>query len=182
MTTLPLAGYRVLELAHLIAGPACGMYLADMGADVVKIEQPGGGDASRTAYGAHLGAESAVFLTVNRNKRSVVLDLARPDGLAAFDRLVARADGAVLDFTDPAGQPGNRDHDHRTRLSRSRRAVTRAMRGSRSTPTHSRPREAAMRPTVPAPAKGSRTGPRFLLPSSTARTTGSGIASQILSG
>jgi len=45
MTTLPLAGYRVLELAHLIAGPACGMYLADMGADVVKIEQPGGGDS-----------------------------------------------------------------------------------------------------------------------------------------
>jgi crotonobetainyl-CoA:carnitine CoA-transferase CaiB-like acyl-CoA transferase len=92
MTTLPLTGYRVLELAHLIAGPACGMYLADMGADVVKIEQPGGGDASRTAYGAHLGAESAVFLTVNRNKRSIALDLARPDGLAAFDRLVAHAD------------------------------------------------------------------------------------------
>jgi formyl-CoA transferase/CoA:oxalate CoA-transferase len=92
MTTLPLTGYRVLELAHLIAGPACGMYLADMGADVVKIEQPGGGDASRTAYGAHLGAESAVFLTVNRNKRSIALDLARPDGLAAFDRLVAGAD------------------------------------------------------------------------------------------
>ena len=92
MTTLPLTGYRVLELAHLIAGPACGMYLADMGADVVKIEQPGGGDASRTAYGAHLGAESAVFLTVNRNKRSIALDLARPDGLAAFERLVARAD------------------------------------------------------------------------------------------
>ena len=92
MTTLPLTGYRVLELAHLIAGPACGMYLADMGADVVKIEQPSGGDASRTAYGTHLGAESAVFLTVNRNKRSIALDLARPDGLAAFDRLVARAD------------------------------------------------------------------------------------------
>src|SRR5206468_8108851 len=70
----------------------------------------------------------------------------------------------------------------RARLSRSRRAVTRAIRGSRSTPTHSRPRDAATRPTVPAPAKGSRTGPRFLLPSSTVLTTGSGIASQILSG
>ena len=92
MTTLPLSGYRVLELAHLIAGPACGMYLADMGADVVKIEQPTGGDASRSAYGTHLGAESAVFVTVNRNKRSVALDLARPEGLSAFDRLVARAD------------------------------------------------------------------------------------------
>ena len=92
MTTLPLSGYRVLELAHLIAGPVCGMYLADMGADVVKIEHPTGGDASRTAYGTQLGGESAVFVTVNRNKRSVALDLARPEGRAAFDRLAARAD------------------------------------------------------------------------------------------
>ena len=91
MTALPLAGYRVLELAHLIAGPACGMYLADMGADVVKIEQPGAGDASRSAYGSQLGGESAVFVTVNRNKRSVALDLARPEGRATFERLVAHA-------------------------------------------------------------------------------------------
>ena len=90
--TLPLAGYRVLELAHLIAGPVCGMYLADMGADVVKIEQPTGGDASRTTYGTHVGGESAVFVTVNRNKRSAAIDLARPEGRAAFERLVARAD------------------------------------------------------------------------------------------
>src|SRR5256885_10209625 len=68
------------------------MYLADMGADVVKIEAPGTGDASRSAYGAQLGGESAVFLTVNRNKRSVALDLARPEGRAAFERLAARAD------------------------------------------------------------------------------------------
>jgi formyl-CoA transferase/CoA:oxalate CoA-transferase len=95
MTPLPLAGYRVLELAHLVAGPACGMYLADMGADVVKVEQPGAGDASRTAYGTQLGGESAVFLTVNRNKRSVALDLARPAGRAVFERLVARADVVV---------------------------------------------------------------------------------------
>jgi crotonobetainyl-CoA:carnitine CoA-transferase CaiB-like acyl-CoA transferase len=95
MTALPLAGYRVLELAHLIAGPACGMYLADMGADVVKIEQPAAGDASRTAYGTHLGGESAVFITVNRNKRSLALDLARPEGRATFDRLVARVDVVV---------------------------------------------------------------------------------------
>jgi crotonobetainyl-CoA:carnitine CoA-transferase CaiB-like acyl-CoA transferase len=93
--TLPLAGYRVLELAHLIAGPSCGMYLADMGADVIKIEQPGAGDASRTAYGSQLGAESAVFVTVNRNKRSVALDLARPEGRAVFARLVARSDVVI---------------------------------------------------------------------------------------
>ena len=95
MTALPLAGYRVLELAHLIAGPACGMYLADMGADVVKIEHPSGGDASRSAYGSQLGGESAVFVTVNRNKRSVALDLARPEGRAVFGRLVARADVVI---------------------------------------------------------------------------------------
>jgi crotonobetainyl-CoA:carnitine CoA-transferase CaiB-like acyl-CoA transferase len=95
MTTLPLAGYRVLELAHLVAGPACGMYLADMGADVVKIEQPAAGDASRTAYGTQLDGESAVFVTVNRNKRSAAIDLARPAGRAAFERLVARADVVI---------------------------------------------------------------------------------------
>ena len=91
-TAAPLAGYRVLELAHLVAGPVCGLYLADMGADVVKVEAPGSGDASRSAYGAQLAGESAVFLTVNRNKRSVALDLARPEGRAAFARLVAGAD------------------------------------------------------------------------------------------
>ena len=95
MAALPLTGYRVLELAHLIAGPACGMYLADMGADVVKIEHPAGGDASRAVYGTQLGGESAVFVTVNRNKRSVTLDLARPEGRAAFERLVARADVVI---------------------------------------------------------------------------------------
>ena len=94
-TTAPLAGYRVLELAHLVAGPLCGLYLADMGADVIKIEAPGAGDASRTAYGAQYDGESAVFITVNRNKRSVAIDLARPEGRAAFERLVATADVVV---------------------------------------------------------------------------------------
>jgi crotonobetainyl-CoA:carnitine CoA-transferase CaiB-like acyl-CoA transferase len=92
MTPLPLAGYRVLELAHLIAGPVCGMYLGDMGADVVKVEHPVDGDASRVVYGAQYGAESAVFVTVNRNKRSVALDLGRAESLALFRRLVAGAD------------------------------------------------------------------------------------------
>jgi crotonobetainyl-CoA:carnitine CoA-transferase CaiB-like acyl-CoA transferase len=90
--TAPLAGYRVLELAHLVAGPLCGTYLADMGADVVKVESPAGGDASRTIYGAKYGDESAVFVTVNRNKRSAALDLARPEGRDAFLRLAATAD------------------------------------------------------------------------------------------
>lgn len=92
---LPLAGYRVLELAHLVAGPVCGMYLADMGAEVVKIEQPSGGDASRTLYDPLLGGDSAVFLTVNRNKKSVALDLAHPEGRATFLRLVESADVVI---------------------------------------------------------------------------------------
>ncbi len=95
MTTLPLAGYRVLELAHLVAGPLCGLYLADLGADVVKIEHPSAGDASRTVYGRHLGDESAVFVTVNRNKRSLALDLAREEGRALFLRLAERADVVI---------------------------------------------------------------------------------------
>jgi crotonobetainyl-CoA:carnitine CoA-transferase CaiB-like acyl-CoA transferase len=95
VSSLPLAGYRVLELAHLIAGPVCGMYLADMGADVVKVEHPADGDASRVVYGTQYGPESAVFVTVNRNKRSVALDLGRPEGLALFRRLVGRADVVI---------------------------------------------------------------------------------------
>src|SRR5262245_42795119 len=92
MTQQPLSGYRVIELAHFIAGPVCGMYLADMGADVIKVESPSGGDASRTVYSARYGGESAVFLTVNRNKRSVAIDLARPEGREAFLTLCATAD------------------------------------------------------------------------------------------
>ena len=92
---LPLAGYRVLELAHLVAGPVCGMLLADLGADVVKVEAPEGGDIARTVYDPLLGGDSAVFHTVNRNKRSVALDLRRPEGRAAFTRLVAGADVVV---------------------------------------------------------------------------------------
>jgi crotonobetainyl-CoA:carnitine CoA-transferase CaiB-like acyl-CoA transferase len=95
MSQAPLEGYRVLELAHLVAGPVCGMYLADMGADVVKVESPDGGDASRTAYRAPRGADSPIFITVNRNKRSVAIDLSRPEGHAVFLRLASRADVVI---------------------------------------------------------------------------------------
>jgi crotonobetainyl-CoA:carnitine CoA-transferase CaiB-like acyl-CoA transferase len=92
-----LAGYRVLELAHFIAGPVCGLYLADMGADVIKVEAPGGGDASRGMYDAQTvpGGDSSVYLATNRNKRSVAVDLTRPEGKAVFLELVKAADVVI---------------------------------------------------------------------------------------
>ncbi len=107
-----LAGYRVLELAHLIAGPVAGMYLADMGADVIKVEQPGAGDASRTAYRADVGAETSVFLTVNRNKRSVGLALDRPEGREVFARLVAGADVVIEAYRGGVAERLGIDYEH----------------------------------------------------------------------
>jgi crotonobetainyl-CoA:carnitine CoA-transferase CaiB-like acyl-CoA transferase len=101
----------VLELAHLIAGPVCGMYLADMGADVVKVEHPVDGDASRTVYGAQYGAESAVFVTVNRNKRSVALDLGAAEGQALFRRLVAGADVVIEAYRGGVAERLGVDYD-----------------------------------------------------------------------
>ena len=88
----PLEGVRVLELAHLIAGPTAGMYLADMGADVIKIESREAPDASRSVYGVARAGEGILHLTVNRNKRALCLDLQKPAGREAFYRLVKTAD------------------------------------------------------------------------------------------
>lgn len=88
----PLEGVRVLELAHLIAGPTGGMYLADMGADVVKVESREAPDASRSVYGVARAGEGILHLTVNRNKRALCLDLQKPAGRATFYRVVATAD------------------------------------------------------------------------------------------
>jgi crotonobetainyl-CoA:carnitine CoA-transferase CaiB-like acyl-CoA transferase len=71
------------------------MYLAEMGADVIKVEQPGQGDVSRSLYDPRPGGDSVVFLTVNRNKRSLALDLARPEGVAVFRRLAAGTDVVI---------------------------------------------------------------------------------------
>lgn len=116
MTALPLAGYRVLELAHLVAGPVCGMYLADMGADVVKVEHPAGGDAARTVYDPRPGGDSVVFLTVNRNKRSVALDLGRPEGRAVFDRLVAGADVVIEAYRGGVAERLGVDYERLSRI------------------------------------------------------------------
>ncbi|MYJ76304.1 MAG: CoA transferase, partial [Gammaproteobacteria bacterium] len=92
--TLPLAGLRILAAEHWAAGPYATGYLADLGADVIKIEnRRQGGDACRTLGPFYLGEDdSHVFQAFNRNKRSLTLDLKQPDGQGVLRRLVATAD------------------------------------------------------------------------------------------
>jgi crotonobetainyl-CoA:carnitine CoA-transferase CaiB-like acyl-CoA transferase len=97
------AGLRVLELATTIAGPFSTMILADLGADVVKVERPGQGDDAR-GMPPHWDGESTVFLAVNRNKRSLALDLKRAAGRDAFLRLTAGADVVVQGFRPGAAE------------------------------------------------------------------------------
>lgn len=93
-----LAGVRVVELAHVMAGPVCGRMLADMGADVVKVEPPGSGDPTRAFEPKVAGGESAAFVMLNRNKRGAALDLKSPEGLAAAKRLLAGCDVVIENF------------------------------------------------------------------------------------
>ena len=92
----PLQGIRVLDFSKVLAGPLCGQWLGDLGADVVKIEPPGSGDDTRgwppfrEAGGERVGA---VFLSANRNKRSLALDLKTEAGQGAARRLAAEAGG-----------------------------------------------------------------------------------------
>ena len=94
-----LAGLRVLDLTRVLAGPYCTMILGDFGAEIIKVEQPGRGDETRQ-WGPPFNAagESAYYLAVNRNKRSLALDLKNPRGLEAFRRLAASADVLVESY------------------------------------------------------------------------------------
>ncbi len=96
----PLDGIRILDLATMLAGPYAATYLGDLGADVIKVESPHG-DESR-----HLGperdGERSPFLSLNRNKRGIVLDLGRPEGRAAFARLVKTSDVLITNVREPA--------------------------------------------------------------------------------
>lgn len=100
----PLDGINVLDLTRVLSGPYCTMLLADMGARVIKVEQPGKGDDTRAWGPPFQGAESAYFLSVNRNKESVTLDFKHPDGRRVLDELIARADVLVENF-----RPGTLD-------------------------------------------------------------------------
>ena len=86
-----LDGVRVLDMTRVLAGPYCGMMLADMGADVIKIELPGRGDDSRK-NAPQINGESAYFMNLNRNKRGITLDLKSEDGKRIFKELVAKSD------------------------------------------------------------------------------------------
>ena len=88
----PLAGVKVIELAQIMAGPTCGMLLADMGADVIKVERIPGGDDTRRMNRPEVNGESAAFMAMNRNKRGIALDLKRPAAREALKRMVARCD------------------------------------------------------------------------------------------
>ena len=101
----PLEGIRVLDLSRVLAGPWCGQLLADLGADVVKVERPDGGDDTRAWGPPHLKdaagrstGESAYYLCTNRNKRSITIDIAHPDGQALIRRLAAQADVVLENF------------------------------------------------------------------------------------
>ena len=94
----PLEGIKVLDCSQILAGPYCSMLLADMGADVVKIEKPGGGDDTRRMGPPFLEGESAAFLAMNRNKRSVVLNFKDPDGVGAMRRMLSDADVVIENY------------------------------------------------------------------------------------
>src|SRR5690349_19008662 len=91
---MPLSGIRVVALEQAVAGPFCSRQLADLGADVVKIERPDGGDSAR-AYDTALHGVSAYFAWLNRGKRSVVLDLKDDSDRGLCSRLIAAADVVV---------------------------------------------------------------------------------------
>ena len=95
--SLSLDGVRVLDLSRVLAGPFCGMLLSDLGADVVKIEDTGSGDESRT-WPPHKDGESAAFLVINRNKRDMTLDLKAPEGVEVLKRMVATTDVLIENF------------------------------------------------------------------------------------
>ena len=94
----PLTGLKVIDLTHVMAGPTCSLMLADMGAEVIKVEKTPSGDDSRHMIPPKLGDETAAFLMMNRNKRGIVLDLKTEGGKTILRRLIATTDVVVENF------------------------------------------------------------------------------------
>src|SRR5664279_6015116 len=94
-----LEGLLVVDFTRVVAGPACTQTLADFGAEVIKIENPDGGDDTRSYEHADLAGESAAYVSLNRNKRGIVLDFTKPEALEVALELIARADVVVENFS-----------------------------------------------------------------------------------
>ena len=94
-----LDGLLVVDFTRVVAGPACTQTLADFGAEVIKIENPEGGDDTRAYEHAEIGGESAAFISLNRNKRGIALDFTKPEALAVARELIAKADVVVENFS-----------------------------------------------------------------------------------
>ena len=94
----PLAGLKVIELAHVLAGPCCGLMLANLGADVIKVEKAPGGDDTRSFTPPDIGGEAASFLMINKGKRGMVVDLKNAGGLGVARRLLADADVVIENY------------------------------------------------------------------------------------
>lgn len=97
-STGPLSSVKVIELAHIMAGPVCGLMLADMGADVIKVEKVPGGDDTRRSMPPDIEGESAAFLMMNRNKRGVVINLKDPDGKEVLRKMLKTADVVIENY------------------------------------------------------------------------------------
>jgi crotonobetainyl-CoA:carnitine CoA-transferase CaiB-like acyl-CoA transferase len=96
--TLPLEGLKVLDLSRILAGPYCSMILGDLGADIIKVEAPGGSDETRNWGPPFIEGESAYYLCTNRNKRGMTLDLKSHEGKEIFFKLVESADVVIQNF------------------------------------------------------------------------------------
>jgi crotonobetainyl-CoA:carnitine CoA-transferase CaiB-like acyl-CoA transferase len=116
----PLEGIRVVELCHVMAGPVCGLMLADMGADVIKVEKVPGGDDVRRSVPPAIGGEAAAFLMVNRNKRGIAVDLKSDGGREILLHLASSADVLVENYRkgtlDRLGFGYEAMHKHNRRL------------------------------------------------------------------
>jgi len=94
----PLLGLKVIELAHIMAGPVCGQLLADMGADVIKVEKVPGGDDTRRMVPPEVDGESAAFMILNRNKRGTAINLKSENGRSVLRRMLATADVVIENY------------------------------------------------------------------------------------
>ncbi|MDB5603261.1 MAG: carnitine dehydratase [Bradyrhizobium sp.] len=106
-----LDGLLVVDFTRVVAGPACTQTLADFGAEVIKIENPNGGDDTRAYEHAEIGGESAAYLSLNRNKRGIALDFTKPEALEVARELIAKADVVVENFSGGVMKKFGLDYD-----------------------------------------------------------------------